>query len=78
MARAAARSRKRVNAALSSTLGRLLLWTSFECADRSRADARFALAEQSSEQAGPAHPVLVQSGSQRPRFAAPAREQVRR
>ena len=36
------------------------LWTTSESADRSSADACFTLAEQASEEAGPAHFVLVQ------------------
>jgi hypothetical protein len=39
-------------------------WTTCESADRSRADACFALGEQASEQAGPARLVLVLSESE--------------
>jgi hypothetical protein len=39
-------------------------WTTSESADRSRADACFALAEQASEQAGPARLVLVEAVAQ--------------
>jgi len=49
--------------ASQTTLGRPPHWTTSESADRSRADAYFALAEQASEQAGPARLVLVHSGS---------------
>lgn len=40
-----------------------LVWTTTESADRSREDARFAVAEQASEKGGPAHLVFVQGGS---------------
>jgi hypothetical protein len=49
-----------VNSALSPRLGRLLLWTTFERADRPRADSRLAVAKHSSEKAAPVELVLVQ------------------
>jgi hypothetical protein len=42
----------------------LVSWTTSERVDRLRADACFALAEQTSAEAGPAHLVLVPCGCQ--------------
>jgi hypothetical protein len=50
------------NGAVSDVTPRRLLWTTSESADRSRGHACFALAEQASEETGPAHLVLVRSG----------------